>query len=65
MKNRNFLGLKTQHTSTFLLKSHEILSNSENGDVSEVSEPLGVEVLLSCENCRELRCHISEFHVRL
>ena len=30
MKNRNFLGLKTQHTSTFLLKSHEtyISSNS-------------------------------------
>jgi hypothetical protein len=44
MKNRSFLGLKTQYTSQNFI-FHQILSrsgsSSETEDVSEVSEPLG------------------------
>jgi hypothetical protein len=44
MKNRSFLGLKTQYTSQNFI-FHQILSksgsSSETDDVPEVSEPLG------------------------
>ena len=48
MKNRSFLGLKTQYTSNpIFIKFRQNSGSSEADDVSEVFEPLGKSCALA------------------